>query len=89
MNVAKLREAVETRGVMYKFIAEKSGLARSTVSKTIHGLRQHISVDEAKGIALALRLSWSEINEIFFDGMLPEAQSESVNRKRSIVKEDN
>lgn len=87
MNIEKLEQARVDRGVMYKFIAERCGMQRSLLCKRMHG-RGKFTVDEARDIALALRLTYDELNEIFFDGKLPETQLTANERKRARIQKD-
>lgn len=74
MNLGKLRAAQNERGVRSKFLAERCGMSQSAFCRKIHGNGGEFTIDEARDIAVALRLSLTEINDIFFDGQLPEAQ---------------
>ena len=82
MNLELLEQARKERGVMYKFLAEKTGMNPSLFCRRIHG-KGVFTVDEAKNIAVALRLSHREVNDIFFDGQLPEAQSKGTIKNRN------
>lgn len=75
MNLGKLQAAQSERGVRSKFLAERCGMSPSGFCRKIHGNGGDFTINEARDISVALRLSLAEINDIFFDGMLPETQS--------------
>ena len=78
MNLGKLQAAQSERGVRSKFLAERCGMSPSGFCRKIHGSGGDFTINEARDISVALRLSLAEINDIFLTGCCQRRNPKSL-----------
>lgn len=66
MNMKLLKEIIDSKGMKYQFIAGKLGISRESLYNKLNG-KTEFTAGEIRGIADALSLNFSTIQEIFFD----------------------
>ena len=64
VDIDRLNAKIEESGMMYKTIAERSGIATATLSRKLKGVGEFSASDIVR-LSKALRLKPSERNDIF------------------------
>lgn len=66
VNVMKLKGCIVERGLTLGKLSEITNIERSCLYRRMAGNGKDFTIEEATAISEALKLSGSEVNEIFF-----------------------
>ena len=70
MNIQMLTEKMASMGLSKAQLAEKIGMDRATLYRKLSQDGAGFTVSEVRSIGIALALSYSDIQEIFFENVV-------------------
>lgn len=70
MNIPKLIEKMSERGYSKAQLAEKIGMDRATLYRKLSQDGAGFTVSEVRSIGITLKLTYNDIQEIFFESIV-------------------